>query len=189
MKDVNKLVNKIVYACLIIGVSISLYAFFYEFIRFKLFFRSILIYTVLFILLLMFNRFKMTDRIWSKLMIISFSILFSYFYYGYLYKVDLFVLVIPEDYIGDVEIETNNSTSLTKVKPIDGVVFLEIKKNGKFSTSSNFDIAFNRIQLLESVNGSMVLNRHLHFINKGAIKKRNNANSIYTLIKGNIVNK
>lgn len=189
MKDVNKLTNKIVYISITTGVSISFYEYFYGFIRFELFFRSILIYIILLVLFLIFNRFKITDRIWFKILIVSFSILSSFFYSRYLYKIDLFVLVVPENYIGNVEIEINNSTSSTKVEPIDGVVFLEIKENGKFSTSSNFNMIFNRIQVLEKVNGLTVLNRHLHFVNKRTFKKRDSLSNIYTLIQGNIISK
>lgn len=189
MKDVNRLVNKIVYICIIIGVLISFYEYIYGFIRFELFFRSILIYIILLVLFLIFSRFKITDRIWIKILIVSLSILSSFFYSRFLYKIDLFVLVVPENYIGNVEIEINSSTSPTKVKPIDGAVFLEIKENGKFSTSSNFNMIFNRIQVLEKVNGSIVVNKQLYFVNDKVSKKRDSLNNIYTIIQGNIVRK
>ncbi|WEK20481.1 MAG: hypothetical protein P0Y49_04930 [Candidatus Pedobacter colombiensis] len=189
MKDSKKLTNIFFYISAAIGVLILLYELFSRFISFKLFIHGMIAYALFFVLFLMSNHFKIINRIWVKISILLWLILTSFFYFRYLYKVDLFVLVVPLGYKGKVELKINNLPSSTKVRPLDGVVFFEIKENGKFSTSSNFDVSFNRIGILERSGGSFLANSKLRFINKNSATKKDSLNRIYTIIEGDIIDK
>lgn len=142
--------RKIVWALLLTGALLTLAQFVMGYISAGLFFRFNLIFLIFFTGNFFIRSFK---NIYSKIMqllSILLLLLSIYFNIGYFHKIDLFLIVVPENYQGKINVKINNQETTNEIKPKDRILRIELENNGSFSTKSNFKVEFNSVIVVKN---------------------------------------
>lgn len=174
MKEKTKIINAVFYVLILTGFTINIVEYFLHYISEHVLLRATIIYFLCLCLFFLINIFSNKVAIWLKIIPIIIIIIiittFSIIYIKYLYTIDVAIIVIPQNYRGEIRLNINDKSSNNKTKPLDGVVLLRTDNKGNFITCSNLSLNFTNIMLAEGLKGKISTNRKLKLINKRIFK-------------------
>lgn len=129
-----------------------------------IFFHCLCVLGIIAIINLVTSRIKRMNKLGVKILICIFIIFVNYNYSQFLYKIDSTILIVPENFTGNVEILFGSQFSNISVKPYDNHLIMKINKGGRFETRSKYKIALNAILVVE------LKNRKVNFAQKLSLR-------------------
>lgn len=151
----KSIIRKIITFLLLTGLLISTTEFIYGIISKSTYVRSIINYTALCALSLAISKFKLFSKLWIQLLVAILITLLNWAYIQFIYRADLFIIVVPQNYTGKISIKMNDPHSLKRINPIDKKVFFEVDPKGRLDICSNYKVPFNSIIVASMVNGQI----------------------------------
>ncbi|GEM_PF-5222549 len=167
IKVIKMAIKKIVFSLLTLGAIIVLWLYLGNYITLSLLLRALGIYMILlvgYVLSTLYIKKALLEWVFLALLMVT-----NIFYVRFFYVADLCILLVPEDFTGNISIIMNVDSSKNEIRPLNGVVTFELLNNPSIQTRSNFDVKFTSITIAKGSKDTLVPQRGFQFINGRSI--------------------
>ncbi|MGX5689538.1 hypothetical protein [Arcticibacter tournemirensis] len=156
-----------IFSLLALGAIIVLWLYLGNYITLSLLLRALSIYMILlvgYVLSTLYIKKALLKWVFIALLMVA-----NIFYVRFFYVADLCILLVPEDFTGNISITMKVDSSKNEIRPLNGVVTFELLNNPRIQTRSNFDVKFTSITIAKGSKDTLVPQRGFQFINGRSI--------------------
>ncbi|WP_461452020.1 hypothetical protein [Mucilaginibacter sp.] len=179
------LINRINYFLTALGFAIVLIEALANYINGRVFLHSLFALGLLAIVNIITSLHQHIKKVLVKLCICIFILFADYTYLTFLYTIDITILVVPENFKGNLTVLFGNKLSRNKIKPCNKILLIATNEKGEFVTSSKYELPLNTIIVAEEKRNKLDYSKKLILNNSSFINLDTLSMNVYKL-SGNI---
>jgi hypothetical protein len=180
---IKKYVQRINLILVISILAIALIAWLNDYISKSVFIRFISVDVCLLIIWIALIKIKLLNNLSIYLFVFLLFASVNIFDISFFFEINGFLIVVPDNYTGEVYIRTNDHKSGYSEKPFNKIVIFSTNSMGRLYTKTDINIPVDGISLAEFKGGSIVYPDQLELVNL-KFTKHDSTDGNYNVIQG-----